>query len=76
MRRSEVLALAEPLRRLLALLDDGQLTASTATRHRIEGAVVALDVVLNERSSVMEALAKGDPEVERLLPQGRIVPPL
>ncbi len=49
--------LTESLRRLLAAIEAGDLVASTATRYRIEGAVVAL-----------EALAGADPETifERL----------
>lgn len=36
---------AEHLRTLLAAIEAGELHCSTATRHRIEGAVLALDVM-------------------------------
>lgn len=50
-------ALAESLRALLtAVHDDAEMTASASTRARIEGALVALDVVLGADSTT--ALAR------------------
>ncbi len=47
-KRAEVAALADSLRRLLSVLDQEEVTASAATRNRLQGAVVALNVVLNK----------------------------
>jgi hypothetical protein len=47
----EARQLRDGLRRMLDRLESGELTASAATRHRIEGAVVALSVVLGESSA-------------------------
>jgi len=46
LNRSEVTALADDLRRMLALIESGDLDATTAMRHRIEGALAGLEVVL------------------------------
>jgi len=43
--------LADSLRALLARIDAGDLDSSAATRYRLEGAVVALDVVTGKASS-------------------------
>ena len=48
------------LRELLAAIDEGEMTASTASRHRIEGAVVALGAVLGDLDDLRERLL-GDP---------------
>lgn len=50
--RSEIGGLLEDLRTLLASIEDGNLSASAALRHRIEGAITALDAVLGGRSSL------------------------
>jgi hypothetical protein len=44
--RKETAALVEYLSRLLAMVDADEIEATTAMRHRIEGAVEALNVVL------------------------------
>lgn len=50
--RSEIVGLSEGLRTLLASVEGGDLDASAALRHRIEGAITALDAVLGSRSSL------------------------
>ena len=49
------------LRGLLKAIEDGEMTASTATRYRIEGAVVALGAVLGDLNDLRERLL-GDPD--------------
>ena len=44
--RAEVTALADDLRKMLATIESGDLEATTAMRHRIEGALAGLEVVL------------------------------
>lgn len=44
--RSQINALAESIRSILAMIDTGSMTASTATVYRLQGALVALDAVL------------------------------
>jgi hypothetical protein len=46
-------ALAETLRRLLAEIDDGALTARPSSRHRIEGALAVVEVLLGEEASLL-----------------------
>ncbi len=70
MKRAEVLALSDALRRVLAAIEAGELVASQATVHRLQGAVVALDVVLNNRSTMLEALADGDEDLFQRLAEG------
>ena len=52
--RSEVVALATDLTRMLDQIKAGDLDATPAMRHRIEGAVAVLDVVQG-RSARFEA---------------------
>lgn len=54
--RAQTTALAEQLRRALVAIDAGELTASTATRYRLEGAVSALDAVLGVSSTLLDGL--------------------
>jgi hypothetical protein len=58
--RSEVQELAESVRLLLVRVRDGELSASTATTYRLEGALIALRGTLGERSGdlVEELLRK------------------
>lgn len=56
--RAEVDELAATLRRLLDAIDADELTASAATRHRLEGALTALDVVAGKRSTLLDALTE------------------
>jgi hypothetical protein len=43
--------LAETLRRLLAQIEDGTLSARPAFRHRIEGALAVIEVMLGQEST-------------------------
>ncbi len=43
--RAEVIALAADLQTMLAKIESGELDATAAMRHRIEGAVAVLDVI-------------------------------
>jgi hypothetical protein len=45
--------LSEDLRSLLQRIDAGELVASTATVHRIQGAIVALEVVSGRSSQAI-----------------------
>ena len=45
LNRAEVAALADDLRRMLAKIEAGDLDATTAMRHRVEGALAVLEVV-------------------------------
>jgi len=61
--RAEVTALADELERMLATIEDGEIDATTAMRHRIEGALAVLDVVLGRspRASFGLADSRGRP---------------
>jgi hypothetical protein len=48
--------MADQLRRITAQIDAGALTAPTATRHRLEGALVALEALAGEPPSLLERL--------------------
>ena len=50
--RVEVAALADDLRKMLASIEAGDLDATTAMRHRIEGALAALEVVLGHSAGL------------------------
>lgn len=50
--RAEVAALADDLRKMLATIESGDLDASTAMRHRIEGALAGLEVVLGRSTGL------------------------
>lgn len=54
--RAQTTAMADHLRSTLAAIDAGELTASTAMRYRLEGAVSALDAVLGRPSTLLEGL--------------------
>jgi hypothetical protein len=56
MKRAEIEALADSLRHLLAAISAGELSASGATRHRLEGALAAVEAVLGEGSSLLPRL--------------------
>ncbi len=71
MKRAEGVCFSDALGRVLAVIETGELVASQATVHRLQGAVVALDVVLNNRSTMLEALADGDEDFLRRLAEGR-----
>jgi hypothetical protein len=46
--KSEISSLAEEMRQLLSAIESGDLEASVAMRHRIEGALTVLQVVTGE----------------------------
>ena len=48
--KNEISSLIVDLRRLLNVIEKGEIEASVAMRHRIEGAVVGLKVVQGESS--------------------------
>lgn len=55
--------LADQLRRLLDAISAGELTASPAVRHRIEGAVVALEILAGtDPDEVVSRLVSPKPE--------------
>jgi hypothetical protein len=49
--RQQTADLVESIRKLLAAIDADEVSASTATRYRLEGALGALEEVLGERSA-------------------------
>jgi hypothetical protein len=52
--------LDETLRRLLAQINEGSLTARPAFRHRIEGALAVVEVLLGQKStSLLDRLDDG-----------------
>ncbi len=51
--RAEVASLAESVEALLNAVNRGELTASAAMRHRIEGALAALAVVQGGRADLL-----------------------
>jgi hypothetical protein len=59
--RAEIAALADDLRTMLATIEAGDLDATTAMRHRIEGALAVLDVVQGRSSRLAFNLNK-DPD--------------
>jgi hypothetical protein len=56
LKRSEVEELGASLLRVLDAIDSGELTASGATRSRLEGALTALEAVLGEPSTLLARL--------------------
>lgn len=54
-------ALAASLHSMLDRIRADELTASTATRYRLEGALTALEVVLGTRASLIDALTGDAP---------------
>jgi transcription elongation GreA/GreB family factor len=48
--RAELTALAADLRQLLDSIENGELDASAAMRHRLEGALAVLDVVQGRKA--------------------------
>jgi len=56
---SQVEALADDLRAMLAKVDSGDLDASAAMRYRIEGAIAALDVVQGRSRGLAAQLSEG-----------------
>jgi hypothetical protein len=53
---AEIEGLADSVRSVLWAADGGSLELSSATRHRLEGALTALEAVLGEPSSLLSAL--------------------
>lgn len=65
MNARQIAATTDTLRRVLELIQTGDLTASIATTHRIEGAVAALEAVIGDSSSLL--LRLGVTENDRLV---------
>lgn len=58
--------LADRLAALLAVLESGGIASSAATRYRLEGAIVALEIVNGASvESVVAVLADGVPDPEQ-----------
>lgn len=53
---NDIEQLAVMLQGLLTAIEEGEMTASTATRYRIEGAVVALGAVLGDLDDLRQRL--------------------
>lgn len=58
--------MASSLRRLLDAIqdDDNEVTATAMTRHRIEGALVAVETLLGQRSSLLDDLSTDAAQVD------------
>ncbi len=56
--RGEIGELADRLRGLIAMTEDGEMTATTAMTYRLEGAVAALDAVLRHDSSLLDSFGE------------------
>jgi hypothetical protein len=56
---AETEALATSIVAMLARIERGELVASTATRHRLEGALVALQAVLRRTDDALDRLTGG-----------------
>jgi hypothetical protein len=56
--RGEISELADRLRGLIAMVDNGEMSASTAMRYRLQGAVVALEAVLGCDPSLLASLGR------------------
>jgi hypothetical protein len=56
MDRTDLEVLAQNLRRLLLAIETGEMSATAATRHRLEGALAALEAVLGDPSTLLERL--------------------
>jgi hypothetical protein len=56
--RQQTEALADQVGRLLDQVRSDELTASTSTRYRLEGALVALEVVLGRVGGLVERLTQ------------------
>ncbi len=56
LNRREIAELADRLRGLMAMVDNGEMSASTATSYRMQGAVVALEAVLGRDESSLDPL--------------------
>jgi len=55
---AETEALAASIAAMLERIERGELVASTATRHRLEGALVALQAVLRRTDDALETLVR------------------
>ncbi len=62
--RAEIAALAADLRTMRDQIEAGHLAGSTALKHRIEGAVAVLNVVLGRAASLELDGASGQPNPE------------
>jgi hypothetical protein len=56
--RSEIAELADRLRGLIAMVDNGEMSATTAMTYRLQGAVVALDAVLGRESTILDSFGE------------------
>ncbi len=56
--RREIGELADRLRGLIAMVDNGDMSASAAMKYRLEGAVAVLDAVLEHHPSLLDSFGE------------------
>jgi hypothetical protein len=56
LNRNEIMSIADSLLDLKRQIDEGRLDATTAMRYRIDGAIVALDLVLGKSAEAIVEL--------------------
>jgi hypothetical protein len=61
LQRHDIEQLSDMLQGLLKAIEDGKMTASTATRYRLEGAVAPLGAVLGDLDDLRQGLLR-DPD--------------
>jgi len=54
----EIGELADRLRGLIAMVDNGEMSASAAMKYRLEGAVAVLDAVLGHHPSLLDSFGE------------------
>ncbi len=69
--RGEIAELADRLRGLIAMVDNGEMTASTAMRYRLEGAVVALEVAVGRNPATSDDILEAMVSFLAASPPGR-----
>jgi hypothetical protein len=62
--RATIEGMATAVRTLVVLIEAGDLTASSSTLHRLEGAAVALEVVRDDGRPALDSIVCAAPPIE------------